>query len=271
MQLFEVLIFAPFLGLLAGYLAGLLGIGGGIIIVPTLLLLLPLLPQINQDNIALVAISTSLFTIVTTGFSSAKSHYKKGNIDWCVVIPTVIGVVLCSILASILAGNLGSSILTQLFATLLIVSAIQIYPKKSALSIPKQFSPSFLKLFLGGCITGTIAALTGVGGGTILVSYLVFFGCHIHKAIGTSAASGMMVAVFGSVGYMLSSWQQIDSPYFIGYVHWPTAIMIMIFSYISAPWGVKAGHTMNQSKLKRIFSIFLLFISIKLFSEQICS
>lgn len=264
----EILYIAPILGILAGFLSGLLGIGGGIVLVPALLYLLPLLPQVNSENIAIIAVATSLSTIVVTAFSSARSHYKRGNVHKNITFPIAMSVAVSSVIAPYIAIWMGSSLLTSVFAILLFVLAIQIVTGNKNNS-DSDTLPSTKVLAFGGLFTGFLAAIAGLGGGAILVPYLTVVGVNIRKSIGAAAACGMIVAMFGSIGYFISGHGWTDSSEFVGYVHWPTALMIMLFSYFTAPLGVKVGHKLNQAQLKRVFAVFMMLVAAKLLFDQI--
>lgn len=264
----EILYIAPILGILAGFLSGLLGIGGGIVLVPALLYLLPLLPQVTSDNIAIIAVATSLLTIVVTAFSSARSHYKRGNVHKNITLPIAITVALSSVIAPYIAIWMGSSLLTSVFAILLFVLAIQI-ATGSKTNPESDKIPSTNVLAFGGLFTGFLAAIAGLGGGAILVPYLTVVGVNIRKSIGAAAACGMIVAMFGSIGYFISGYGWTDSSEFVGYVHWPTALMIMLFSYFTAPLGVKVGQKLNQAQLKKVFAVFMMLVATKLLFDQL--
>jgi len=267
-MLYEILIFAPILGLLAGFLSGLLGIGGGIVIVPALMYLLPpLISDVNNDNVALVAIATSLATIVVTTFSSARSHYKKGNVDIKFTTPIVMAVAITAFIAPYIADFIGGYWLKVVFASLLMLVATQMLLTKTS-DEAKERKASTEELVLGGALTGILAAIAGLGGGAILVPYLTFIKVNIRKAIGAAAASGMVVAIFGSIGYLLTGVGFSQNSEFIGYVHWPTALGIMMFSYIAAPVGAKFSQSLDQKQLKRVFAIFVILVSLKLIIEQ---
>lgn len=262
----EILYFMPFIGIIAGFLSGLLGIGGGIIIIPALLYLLPIIPQVDNSNVALIAIATSLFTICITAFSSGRSHYKQGNVSWSMAKPVVIAVAISAVIASQIAVMLTTAWLTKIFSILLILLAIQMWRGKHDVTCEKK-RVTKTQLVGGGVLTGSLASLAGLGGGAILVPYMTYIGVPIRKAIATAAISGVAVALFGSIGYLLAGWQWTDSVYFWGYVHWPSAFTIMAFSYFAAPWGVKAGQKLQQVQLKKVFAVFMMLVSVKLLLE----
>ncbi len=267
-MLYEIMLFAPILGLLAGFLSGLLGIGGGIVIVPTLIYVLPpLLPDVTEQNVALVAIATSLATIIVTAFSSARSHYNNGNVDIKFTTPIVLAVAITAFVAPYIAEVIGGQSLTIVLASLLMLVAFQMLLTKPC-EQSEEREASTEQLFIGGSLTGILAAIAGLGGGAILVPYLTFIKVNIRKAIGAAAASGMVVAMFGSIGYLITGTGFSSSPQFIGYVHWPTAIGIMIFSFLAAPWGAKFGQGLDQKQLKRVFAIFVIVVALELIIEQ---
>lgn len=265
---YDVLWFAPILGVVAGFLSGLLGIGGGIVIVPCLIFLLPnCSPVVTQENAALVAIATSLATIIVTAFSSAKSHYKKGSVDIKFTMPIVITVAVTAFIAPYIAQAIGNDWLQAVLACLLILVALQMFfGKVSEPAQQRQATPQ--QLYLGGGLTGILAAIAGLGGGAILVPYLTYIKVNIRLAIGAAAASGMAVAIFGSIGYLINGIGFTDNHDFIGYVHWPTALSIMVFSYLTAPLGVKVSHKLNQAQLKKTFAVFVIIVAAKLLLEQ---
>lgn len=255
------------MGGLAGFLAGLLGIGGGIVLVPVLMLLLPLLPNVDNSNVAILAIATSLATVMVTAFSSSKSHLKKGNVDFKFVLPVVLAAAVTSVAASRVASNLASETLTFIFAVMLMIMSLQIYRSGNKLNL-EESEPSNKQLLLGGGLTGFLAALAGLGGGAILVPYLTYIGVGIRRAIGSAAICSMVVAIFGSFGYLTAGWHWTESFEFVGYIHWPSALCITLFSYFTAPLGVKVGQSLDQVQLKKIFAIFMLIVSVKLLVEQ---
>lgn len=262
----DYLIYMPIIGIIAGLLSGLLGIGGGIIIIPALLYLLPKIPEVTQQNVAIIAIATSLFTICITAFSSGRSHYKRGNVDWAMAKPVVAAVAISAVIASQIAVMLSTAWLTKIFSILLILLAIQMWRGKHDVTC-ESTKVTTTQLAGGGVLTGTLASLAGLGGGAILVPYMTYIGIPIRKAIATAAISGVAVALFGSIGYLMAGWKWTESSDFLGYVHWPTAVTIMVFSYFAAPLGVKLGQKLQQVQLKKVFAVFMMLVSIKLLLE----
>lgn len=255
------------MGILAGFLAGLLGIGGGIVLVPALIFVLPVLPMVDSSNVAIIAIATSLATVIVTAFSSTRSHFKKGNVDFAFAIPIVVMAGLFSMIASFVAASLASATLTMIFAVMLLILSYQMHQGGKKLNL-EGVTPSKLQLSVGGGLTGFLASLAGLGGGAILVPYLTYIGVGIRKAIGSAAFCSMFVAIFGTMGYLTAGWHWTSSDQFVGYVHWPSALCITLFSYFAAPFGVKVGQSLDQTQLKKVFAVFMVIVSIKLLVEQ---
>lgn len=261
------MLWVPLLGVVAGFLSGLLGIGGGIVIVPALIYLLPKFIDVHDSDIPIVAIATSLATIVVTTFSSAKSHLQHGNVDTSLVKPVTSAIAVVSVITPFFVSQLEGSTLTIIFAAIMVLLAFQMVVASNRKECG-QGSPSISSLVAGGSITGAIAATAGLGGGAILVPYLSFLKVNIRQAVATAAICGVVVSLFGTLGYFISGFHWSTSYQFIGYVHWPTAAAIMLFSYFSAPIGVRFGQSINQQQLKRIFAVFMIMVAIKLVMEQ---
>lgn len=251
-------------GIVGGILAGLLGVGGGIVIVPVLYNILPFFGV--DDSIRIhVAIGTSLATIIPTSISSARSHYKKGAIDtdllksWGPVI--FIGVILGTIIAGYANGNL----LTLVFASLaLLVAANMAFRPDNVYiseSLPKAPFKQLIALFIGG-----FSAMMGIGGGTFTVPILTLFNYPIRKAVGTAAAIGLIIAVPGTIGFLISGLDAANlPPGNIGYVNILGFLVIFPMAALFAPFGAKIAHQINASLLKKAFAFFLFLTSARMF------
>lgn len=251
-------------GLVGGVLAGLLGVGGGIVIVPVLYNILPFFGV--DDTIRIhVAIGTSLATIIPTSISSARSHYKKGAIDvdllksWGPVI--FIGV----ILGTIVAAYANSNLLTLVFATLALVVAANMAFRPDNVhiseSLPKAPFKQLIALFIGG-----FSAMMGIGGGTFTVPILTLFNYPIRKAVGTAAAIGLIIAIPGTIGFLIAGLDTAKlPPGNIGYVNILGFLVIFPMAALFAPVGAKIAHQINGSLLKKAFAFFLFLTSLRMF------
>lgn len=249
-------------GAVVGILAGLLGVGGGGVIVPILVFLLPL-QGVSHDIIMHLAIGTSLASIVFTSISSLRAHHRRGAVDWQIVRQIVVGILLGTFLGSCFAAALTTTFLIVFFALFLLFVAAQILlnqKPKPTRSLPGAVGMSGV----GGAI-GFLASLTGIGGGALSVPFMVWCNVRIHRAIGTSAAIGLPIAVAGTVGYVFNGWGVADLPsYSVGFVYLPALVGIAAISILTAPLGARLAHSLPVGRLKKIFALLLLAVGIKM-------
>lgn len=253
-------------GIIGGILAGLLGVGGGIVIVPALYFALSLTgmePALTMQ----VAVGTSLSTIVFTSLSSGYGHYKKGAIDMALLrlwAPSIlVGVVIGGVLGGIVSGQ----VLIAVFATVAVIVALDMILRKAQDSdTPRSFSkPVWAGL---GVVAGSISAMMGIGGGTVCVPMLNFLGYDIRKAVGSSAAIGFIIGVPGALIYMATGFGSEGLPPFsLGYVNLLLAAVIIPLSTTFARVGVKLAHSIPRRALRLSFGLFLLITSARMFKD----
>lgn len=261
-----------FLGSLVGFLAGLLGIGGGLIVVPALVYLLPYLTinndvmghvALNPEVIMPMALGTSLSAIVMTSSSAAWAHQKNNNIPWEITKPLMFTVALGALLGAFIADNLSAKALTNFFA--IAVFLLASYMLFSIRSSSAKEMPSNVKLQFISLFTGIVASLMGMAGGAILVPVLTFFGMPLRHCIGIATVCGVMVALFGSLGYIVSGFNNELLPaWSLGYVYLPALLGIVLTSSLFAPVGVKYANKLPVQTLKKAFAIFLIIVAIKM-------
>ncbi|WP_444996594.1 sulfite exporter TauE/SafE family protein [Aliikangiella sp. IMCC44359] len=244
-------------GLTAGFLAGLLGIGGGFVVVPVLVWALPL-AGIPQNEVVHSAIGTSLLCICITALSSTKAHHNKHAVDWRLFKVIVPGLIIGSILGAALASLLNSTVLITIFVSGALLTACYLLSGHTPKAHPNQNQWPYVSY---GVLTGTISSLIGIGGGSVLVPFLIYRGKKVVQAVGTAAACGFPIALFGAIGYGFSGWKQVETAYASGYLYWPAFAGIVIFSSLSAPWGAKVAHFIAEKRLKQLFALFLFFTS----------
>ena len=260
--MFIIFISCICLGSLAGFLAGLLGIGGGLIIVPALVYLLPLL-GISNEVVMPMALATSLSAIVITSSSAALAHNKNENIPWDITKPLMIIVALGALLGAFIADLLSAQALTNFFAGAVIVLAT--YMLASIRSQRSREMPSRLKLQFISFIIGVIASLMGMAGGAILVPVLTYFGMPLRHCIGIATVCGVMVALFGSLGYIISGLDNELLPaWSFGYIYLPALSGIVLTSSLFAPVGVKFAAKLPVQTLKKSFAVFLILVASKM-------
>jgi len=263
----ELLILIPILlasGVLAGLLAGLLGVGGGIVIVP---MLYHIFIYMNIDiSIAMpLAIGTSLSTIVVTSIISARSHHKKGGIDWDLAKRWIPFVILGVLIGAFSSKFIDGTNLKFMFGILLLVVSLHmiISSFKSlviASSLPGKFGQSIFAVLLGG-----FASLLGIGGGTLMVPLLSLFSFPIHRAVSTASLFGLIISIPATIGYIIVGWNVENLPLAsTGYVNWLAFAVLVPMTMFFAPYGVKLAYKLNVKQLKLAFSIFLLCVGIKM-------
>lgn len=227
------------LGCFTGFMAGLLGIGGGLIITPFLIMLIPH-SVIPADHIVHVAIATSLATITFTSISSVRAHHKRGAVLWNVVAAVAPGILVGALVGAQIAGFLSSFWLSLVFAVFVGFSAFKMFSNKSPK--PDRELPGAAGKFGVGTIIGVLASLVGAGGGFISVPWMVWCNVKMHNAVATSAAIGFPIAFFGTMGYIISGWNVQDLPGWpinIGYICIPALVSVAITSVLFAPLGAK--------------------------------
>ncbi|ACJ30474.1 Conserved hypothetical protein [Shewanella piezotolerans WP3] len=250
------------LGAVIGFMAGLLGIGGGLIAVPALLHILPGV-GIPAEHLPHVAIATSLAAIILTSLSSARAHHKRENIPWELFRSMMPGFVLGAICSGFISELIEASFLQQIFAIFVILMAIQMaFPFRPN---SNRSMPSTVSLFFAAVIIAIIAGMMGIGGGVLLIPFLTWCGLQMRYAIGFSSATGLLIALFGSIGYTLAGWNVDTLPEgTIGFIYLPALVGIATTSILIAPLGAKAATNWPTAKLKKIFAVFLAFVGLKL-------
>ncbi len=252
------------LGAFAGVLAGLLGVGGGIIIVPVLTFLFTA-QGLPAPYIAHLALGTSLATIIFTSMSSLRAHHGRGAVEWRVVRRISAGIVAGTLAGSWVAAQMSTRSLKIFFVAFLYYVAIQmllnIRPKPS-----RQLPGPAGMLGVGGII-GAISSLVGIGGGSLSVPFMVWCNMSMHNAIGTSAAIGLPIALAGAIGYMANGFAATSLlPWSVGFVYLPALAGIALASVATAPLGARLAHSLPVSGLKKTFALLLIVMGTKLLS-----
>jgi uncharacterized membrane protein YfcA len=251
-------------GLLSGTLAGLLGVGGGIVIVPVLFNVFPILgiPEAVQMKLA---VGTSLATIIPTSIVSARKHYAKGAIDTALLRaiwpPMILGVALGTVLAIWLKGDA----LSAVFATIALLVALNMGLTGVDFKI-RDTTPRGPGLWGIGGFIGTVSAMMGIGGGTVGVPILSMFGTPIRSAVATASVFGLIISIPATLGFLYGGWGVADlPPYSLGYVNLIGFALIVPSSILATPWGVHLAHTIPPLALKRAFAVFLAITAIRMF------
>jgi uncharacterized membrane protein YfcA len=248
------------LGACTGFLAGLLGIGGGMLLVPFMTLILSH-RGLSADLAVKMAIATSMATILFTSLSSVRAHHRRGAVRWDLVRGLAPGIVLGGLLAGAgLFALLKGSTLAAVFAVFVAFSATQmLLDRKPAAS--RQMPGGAGRLAAGGLI-GFVSGLVGAGGGFISVPFMTWCNVAIHQAVATSAALGFPIALANTVGYVAGGWNlPAPLPGALGYLWLPGLAVIATASVLSAPLGARTAHAMDVRQLKRAFACTLYLLA----------
>jgi uncharacterized membrane protein YfcA len=252
------------LGIATGFLAGLLGIGGGMLMVPFLTIILSG-RNVSPDLSVKMAIATSMATIIFTSISSVRAHHKRGAVRWDIVQRLAPGIIIGSIIASfgvfaLLKGN----VLAIVFGLFVSFSATQMFLDKKPK--PTRQMPGTAGQLAAGGFIGFLSGLVGAGGGFISVPFMTWCNVAIHNAVATSAALGFPIAVANVAGYAISGQGVQDlPPASFGYIWLPALLVIAACSVFTAPLGARAAHALPIAKLKRIFATILYLLAAYMF------
>ncbi len=260
------------IGAFTGVAAGLLGIGGGLIIVPFSIMVFDFLSarqdlQIPYELQAHVAIASSLATIIFTAISAIYSQHKKQAIDWAVFWQLVPGILVGAFMGAWLATYIPRTPLLLLFAGFLILVSIKMWLGWSPRH--KAQLPSFTILSLAALLIGMVSSLVGIGGGTMTVPFLNRSKIAIQKAVAISSALGLPIALFGTLGFYWRSLENhmdsiITEPGMLGYIYLPAFFAIISLSMLTAPVGVYWSHRLSRQALSRFFSVLLIILALKI-------
>lgn len=260
-----------FVGGLAGYTAGLFGIGGGAVMVPALFFAFGSL-GVDPTIVMHCAVATSASVIIFNGWRSVRGHMRRGSVDMTILWPVGrpwaaygLWIALGSFLATaFLAPRLSSEALTLIFASVAFLVAAQfIFGRPEFVirpSVPNGAGPPII----GGSI-GVLSSIMGIGGGSLSVPFLTLFGVPVHKAIGTSAGFGLMIAIPATLGYVLSGWG-LEGRWMgsVGYVNLPASIFILSFAWLMVPLGTASAHKLDAKILRRVFGVALALIAVNM-------
>ncbi|MGA9165281.1 MAG: sulfite exporter TauE/SafE family protein [Thiobacillus sp.] len=250
------------LGLLVGFVAGLLGVGGGLIIVPVLIFLL------HAQGLAAgmepqLALGTSLASILFTSLSSVRAHHRHGAVEWPLVRRIAPGIVLGTLAGAVLAAQMPATVLKLFFVVFLFVAATQMWLDfKPA---PHRGLPGRLGTTLAGGVIGAVSSWVGIGGGTLSVPFMLWHNIPLHRAIATSAAIGFPIALAGATGYVLGGRGVSGLPAAsFGFVYVPALAGIVIGSVLTAPLGARTAHRLPVRPLKRVFALLLIMLALRM-------
>lgn len=242
-------------GIFAGFLAGLLGVGGGLVIVPVLAFIFAA-QGFPAAQIMHLALGTSLASIMFTSISSLRTHHAHGAVNWQVVRGITPGIVAGTLGGTVVAAQLSTTFLKVFFVVFLYYVATQmilnIKPK------PSRELPGKAGMFGAGSVIGAVSSLVGIGGGTLSVPFMTWCNVKLHQAIGTSAAIGFPIAAAGAAGYVANGWALVTLPaHSLGFVYLPALAGLAVASVLTAPFGARLAHRLPVARLKKFFALLL--------------
>ena len=249
-------------GAFVGLIAGLLGVGGGLIIVPVLVFVFQG-QGVSPEVIVHLAIGTSLATIAITSISAMRAHHRHGAVQWAVFRRLTPGIVAGALLGAVIADFLPTKAMRLWFGIFELLVAAQI--GFNLMVAPRGHLPGALGTNLAGGVIGAISAALGIGGGTLTTPFLVWCNFSLRQAVATSSACGLPIALAGAAGFVATGWNEPGLPgWSNGYLYWPAFAGIVISSLLFAPLGAKLTHTLPVSVLRRFFAVFLAVLGVRM-------
>ncbi|WBU52494.1 sulfite exporter TauE/SafE family protein [Paracoccus sp. SCSIO 75233] len=253
-------------GAFAGLIAGLLGVGGGIVLVPALLYLFSGLGY-GSDDLMQICLATSLATIIVTSARSVSAHNRKGAVDWQILRDWAPGIALGAAVGVMTVAQLRSQTLQVIFGVLVIIVASYMIFGRSTWRIADQMPQGPVKYLLSG-LTGFFSVLLGIGGGSIGVPIMTLHGRPIHRAVATAAGFGGLIALPSAVLFLFTPTENAP-PGTIGAVNIPAFLIVIAMTLLTAPVGASLAHSLDPKKLKRVFAVFLALVALNMLRKSL--
>jgi uncharacterized protein len=250
------------IGALVGFAAGLLGIGGGVVMVPMLVLVFTA-QGLPAEHVLHFALGTALATIVFTSLSSMRAHHARGAVDWQIARAMSPGILAGSFAAALAAGYIPTRALALMFTVFVFYAATQILLDLRPASTRELPGP--LGVFAAGAVIGALSSLLAAGGAFLTIPFLAWCRVPLRRAIGTAAANGLPIALAGSAGYVLQGWRVEGLPRTsLGYVYLPALLLLVATSMLTAPLGAWLAHRLAVQRLRQIFAALLYLLALKM-------
>ena len=249
-------------GALVGFAAGLLGIGGGVVMVPLLVLVFNAQGFATQ-HVLHMAIGTALLAMVLTSISSMRAHHARGAVDWHIARAMSPGMLAGSFVAALVAGWIPTRPLAVLFTALVFYAATQILVDLKPSATRELPGPA--GLFAAGAVIGGVASLVAAGGAFMTIPFLAWCRVPLRRAIGTAAANGLPIALAGAAGYVIQGWRVEDlPPWSLGYVYLPAFALVVATSMLAAPLGAALAHRLPVKRLRTLFAVLLYLFAVRM-------
>ena len=252
-------------GAFAGLIAGLFGIGGGVVMVPAMYAAFQFLGY-GEERGMHVAVATSLAVIVATSLRSVNAHAKKGAVDFQVLKTWTPWIVVGALAGTVVAHALSSRVLTAVFGGMALLLSLQFFFGRPDFKLAEQMPGGVPRALLGGSI-GVMSALMGIGGGVFGVTLMTLCGKTIHRAVATAAGFGVAIGAPAALGHVINGWGHADVPLSIGYVNLPGFFLLAGSAFFVAPIGANLAHALPEKTLKRLFAVGLAVVGVMLLRE----
>ncbi len=270
----ELSILLPMAGLLlvigafAGVLAGLLGVGGGIVLVPAFFYAFTALGYAS-DQLMQICLATSLATIIVTSIRSVHSHNRKGAVEWDILKTWAPGIAVGALIGVLVASGLRSTVLQAIFGGLGLVIGAYLGLGRANWRLAEAM-PTGLRRAVLSPVLGFLSVLMGIGGGSFGVPLMTLHGRPIHNAVATAAGFGVLIAVPSVLGFLMVSIAPAARPPFtLGAVNLPAFALVVAMTMITTPYGVKIAHAMDPKPLKRVFAVFLTLVALNMLRKAL--
>ncbi|OUS05058.1 hypothetical protein A9Q96_13235 [Rhodobacterales bacterium 52_120_T64] len=267
-QLLPLIALLLVIGAFAGIVAGLLGVGGGIVLVPAFFYMFDALGY-DGENLMQICVATSLATIIFTSIRSVVSHNKKGAVDWDILKRWAPGIAIGATLGVLIARELRSVSLMVLFGILGALVGLYLAFGRPSWRLGDEM-PTRIGRFTTAPVLGFLSVLMGIGGGSFGVPLMTLYNQPIHRAIATSAGFGVLIAVPSVIGFLMIGWSMpVKPPLTVGLINLPTFAIVVSMTMITAPLGVKLAHAMDPKPLKLAFAFFIMLMALNMLRKAI--
>jgi uncharacterized protein len=256
------------IGAFAGVIAGLLGVGGGIVLVPAFLYTFTALGY-GGPHIMQVCLATSLATIVFTSARSLRGHMAKGAVDRDILRTWAPGIAVGAVLGVLVAGGLKSMVLMLIFGVLGTLVGLYLAFGRDSWSLGDHM-PTGVGRAVTSTVIGFLSVLMGIGGGSFGVPLMRLYGVPIHRAVGTASGFGLVIAIPSVLGFLLQGWGSPDRPPLtVGLVNVPAFLIVIGVTMVTTTWGVHLAHALDAKRLKRVFAVFIMIVALNMLRKAL--
>jgi uncharacterized membrane protein YfcA len=267
-ELLPMLVLIAGIGAFAGVIAGLLGVGGGIILVPAFYFAFEGLGY-GPEGLMQLCLATSLATIAVTSLRSVLAHHRRGAVDWDILKGWALGIGLGSILGVVAANGLRGQVLMVIFGVLGMIVGLYLAFGRASWRLGDTM-PTGLRRAITGPVLGFLSVLMGIGGGSFGVPLMSLYGVPIHRAVATASGFGLMIAVPSVVAFLLvPGMAENRPPLTIGQVNLVGFVVVVAMTLITTPWGVRLAHALDAKPLKRAFAVFILIMALNMIRKAV--